>query len=230
MSEMKTPYGCRARTTPATVWPGRKRAAFSSHVPSSSLCVSHTRRWTGSSEAYLPQPEKRGHAAAYIAEGAEGRKPGYDRGQDVAGTAALQDVIQRLLLRAAARQDRVPVRKKAGHVKADRAADPRQNGNIPRLPACDAARGLCSWDQPLAAAELHVQIVPLVAPDGRGLQDPALRHGEAQFLLGIPIRLRMQPFRQITIHRSFPRFSSNICRRGKEGDAVWTYRSAIFLS
>lgn len=39
----------RLRTTPVTVCPAQKRAAFSAHVPSSSRCVRNTRRCTRSS-------------------------------------------------------------------------------------------------------------------------------------------------------------------------------------
>ena len=150
-------------------------------------------------------------------------------GQDISRPLPEQQ-IQRLLLRAAARQLRPPVREKSQHMKAHRPPDAGKNGKVPRLPAGNAARALRALDHTLAAAERHMQRVTLITQHGPRLQDPALLHGEQQLLSGIAIRLRMQPFRKHMIHKIPPIPAPIYAGRGRKGDTPWTYRSTISSS
>ena len=168
-------------------------------------------------------------AAADVAERAELRQPRHDGGQDISRPLPEQQ-IQRLLLHAAARQPRPPVREKSQHMKAHRPPDAGKNGKVPRLPAGDAARALRALDHAFAAAERHMQRMTFVTQHGPRLQDPALLHGEQQLLSGIALRLRMQPFRKHMIHKIPPIPAPIYAGRGRKGDTPWTYRSTISSS
>lgn len=143
----------------------------------------------------IPQSKQSGCAAADVAERTERRKPGDYGGQDIAGPVFTENLLQRRFLRAAPRQERRSIRRKAHNRKAYGPPHARQNRNIPRFAAKNAPRSLRTRNNALAAAERDMQIVPLVAFDCSCLQNFPLLHCQQQILSGIFLRLRVQPLR-----------------------------------
>ena len=180
--------------------------------------------------AEIPQSEQPDRAAANIAKRAERRKPCDHGRQNVTGPFFAEDLFQRRLLCAAPGQKRRPIRCEAHDSKTYGPSHARQDRDIPRFAAKNAARGLCTRHNPCAAAECDMQVMPLVAFDRGRLQNFPLLHRQQQFLFGIPLRLRVQPLRKKLMHKIPPIPAPIYAGMGRKEIEPWTYRSAISSS
>ena len=167
---------------------------------------------------------------AHVTKRAERRKPCDHGRQNVPGPLFAEDLFQRCLLRAAPGQKRRPIRCEAHDSKTYGPSHARQDRDIPRFAAKNAARGLCTRHNPCAAAECDMQVMPLVAFDRGRLQNFPLLHRQQQFLFGIPIRLRVQPLRKKLMHKIPPIPAPIYAGMGRKEIEPWTYRSAISSS